>query len=341
MSPTAKILQLVRWQDWGPGKITLLWGLTLYIALAHDLAFEKYILTFMVFLPFAMAQAAAAYVLNEWSDRDLDRKQFKHNIFNGLSSLERLLTVGLVGVAALVTGAPFLLRPAFVLLWAAWALLAGCYSLEPLRLKKHGLVGFLALLAAQWFLPVLITFVIFEVSGGIELWALALALTFSGAALDLDRARLKRSRQVITGSGTFATGLSGADLDRLCRLVRILDILAIGLYLTSVTEALDREDLPYAGALGVGLALPYAVLVLAALKNLTGLGDKSGDPSGAAGLLHAAFTTFAIPVVAGLGAALRNPQFGFVLAIFLLWQYFVNRPDFTGSWKATRLRESK
>lgn len=341
MSPTSKILQLVRWQDWGPGKISLLWGLTLYIALAHDQAFEKYILALLVFLPFAMAQAAAAYVINEWSDRELDRRQFKHNTFNGLSSLEQLLTIGLVSVAALVTGIPFLLRQGFMLLWVAWALLAVFYSLEPLRLKKHGLVGFLALLAAQWFLPVLITFSIFEVRGGPELWVLASVITFSGGALELERARQRHSREVITGSGTFAAGLSSRGLARLSNVVRSLDVLAIGLYLTAVIQALKRAELAYAMALGAGLALPYAVLVLAKLKQIAGLEEETAEAADAAGLLHTAFNTFAIPLVAGLGATLRTPHFGFVLAFFLLWQFFANRPDFTGSLKTIGLRASK
>ncbi len=348
MSTLAQIANFLRWREWGPGKLSLLWGLSIYIALAYELAFEKYLITFLVFLPFAAAQAALGHVVNEWSDRELDRRQFKRNAFNGMTQLECILSISLVLVAAIITGLPFIPRPGVMMLWLVWAVLMAAYSLEPLRLKTKGLVGLLVLLAAQWFLPVLITFAVFEAPAGVEMWVLAAAITVSGASLEISRQQANRTRQMITGTGTFVAGISDADMDQLKIIFHILDKLAIGLVIAVAVSTLENSSGSWFLMLSAILALPYALLVLVTLRNMVrrkesvAVSEKhlvEDDTSTA--LLHEAFVVFAMPVVAGTALAIQIPVYGFVVGVFVVYQLLAHRPNLYRPLAGILIRISK
>lgn len=348
MSTLAQIANFLRWREWGPGKLSLLWGLSLYIALAYELAFEKYLITFLVFLPFAAAQATLAHVLNEWSDRELDRRQFKRNAFNGMTQLECILSISLVVIAAIITGLPFIPRTGVMMMWLAWAVLMASYSLEPLRLKTKGLVGLLVLLAAQWFLPVLITFAVFEAPAGVEMWVLVVAITVSGASLEITRQQSNRTRQMITGTGTFVAGISDADMNHLRTIFHILDKLAIGLVIAVVVSTLENSSGNWFPMFSAILALPYALLVLVTLRNMARRREDNAasekhlvEDESSTGLLHEAFVVFAVPVVAGTALAIQIPVYGFVVGGFVVYQLLANRPNLYRPLAEIRIRISK
>lgn len=347
MSTTAKISQFLRWRDWGPGRLSVFWGLTLYIALAYHLGFSRYILVFLVYLPFAAAQAILGYVINEWGDRSLDRRLFKHNAFNGMTYLERILSLALVLVAAMVTGLPFLPRPGFLMLWLTWALLAAGYSLEPFRLKVHGLVGFLALLAAEWFLPVLITFAVFEVQGGIDMWVLAAALTISGAARELDRSSHNRLHS-LTCKGMFTAEISAEKLQLLSRLTRIGEKIGVGLVIGLVLLRLDPTNQSLALELRLVLGSAYILWLLMAWRiGWRRSHDEAEQDSGPSTVgeegsqLHTTFLAFAVPIVCGLACALSAPEYGLILGLFLVWKLVAGRPDFTRPLSQIRIWAGK
>lgn len=345
MSTVQQIAQFIRWRDWGPGKLTILWSLCLYIAVAYDLPFVSFILTFVVFLIFAATQSALGYVLNDWGDRELDRRQFKRNSFTGKSTLECVLALTLILVMAFVTGFPLAPRPGFAILWMAWAASAAAYSLEPLRLKTKGMVGLPVSFVAQWFLPVLITFAAFGVAGGVDMWLLAIALTICGATLEIAHQRYDRARDMLTRATTFAASLSDEAVDRIYTVALLFDRLAIGVVVAVVAYRLLPLETPWSSALAILISGLYGLLFLvtlpAAFRSIrTGVVEDPyySSSHSVAQLLHETILNFFVPVVLGMAAILVEPYYAFLLGLFLVWRVVLGGADWLWPLRAARIR---
>lgn len=348
LNTISDIARFIRWRDWGPGKMTVLWSLCLYIAVAMELPFDRFAITFIVFMAFAATQSALGYVLNDWGDRDLDRRQFKNNAFNGKSPLESTLALTLLLVMALVTGLPLVLRPGFGLLWCAWIAAAAAYSLEPFRLKTKGLVGLVVSAAAQWFLPVLITFGAFEAGGGLDMWILAMALTVTGVTLEIGHQRYDRSRDLVTRAETFAALVSNRKIDRIYASALLLDKLTIGLIIAVNVFLLVSLQTRWTVALAFLLGCVYVLLVLVTLgKSLQALGgSKVDDPYygnhsqrfTAVRLLHEILLNFGLPVVLGIAATVHSPLYAIVLGLFLIWRIVLGGADLRWPLRSLKTR---
>lgn len=351
MDTVSQIARFIRWRDWGPGKLTVLWSLCFYIAVAYEIPFGRFALTFLVFMIFAGTQSALGYVLNDWGDRALDRRQFKYNGFNGMSNLECILTLTLVLVTALVSGLPLALRPGFTLLWITWVAITAAYSLEPLRLKTRGLAGLLVSFVAQWFLPVLLTFAAFEVAGGSDMWIIAIALTISGAALEVGHQRWDRERDAITRAETFAVTLSNEKVSRFYALMLLLDKIAIGMIIAVIVSTLLTLGQPWLFELAIGIILLYAGLVIATLKNAVRAmqGGELDDPyygpravaPTPAQFLHQTLLNFFVPVILGVALTLQAPLYAIMLGLFLVWRVVLGGADWLWPLRAIRIRLSK
>jgi len=351
MSTAEQIAQFIRWRDWGPGKITVLISLSLYIAVAYEIPFVDFLPAFVVFLFYAAMQSALGYVLNDWGDRELDRKQFKHNTFNGMSRMENILALTLIVVIAIISGLPLIARPGFVLLWLAWIVAATTYSLKPLRLKTRNLAGLVVSFVAQWFLPVLITFAAFQVAGRLDMWLFAIALTISGATLELGHQRWDRERDKQTRAETFAVGISSEHVDRLYAFMLVLDKVAIGLVVATVVSMLSNMETQWAFGLAVVLVGAYVVLMLATLRitlePFSGgtiddpyFSTRMGTPS-LSRLLHETLLNFVVPVTLGIAATIVAPFYAIILALFLVWRVVMGGADMFGPLREIKLRPSK
>jgi 4-hydroxybenzoate polyprenyltransferase len=349
MSQTlGQIARFIRWRDWGVGKLILLWNLCLYIALTYQIPFITFFLTAVVFLIFAASQSAFGYVLNDWSDCDLDKRQLKRNSFIGLNKLESYIALGLMVIVAFISGMPLINRPGFGLLWLAWIAAAVAYSSEPLRLKTRGLVGLTVSFVAQWFLPVLITFAAFQAPITWETWVLAAALTVSGATLEIAHQRYDRVRDRITSAETFAVGLSDAQVDRLYAAALIADKLAIGACTGVMALALRRLDAPWATILAAVLVVGYVMLALATLPGAWagfGVGELI-DPyythrDSIARLLHETLLNLLVPLTLGVALTVIEPLYAIALGIFLVWRLNMGSIDWTWPVRAVRTRGMK
>jgi 4-hydroxybenzoate polyprenyltransferase len=345
MLTLSQISQFIRWRDWGPGKLTLLWAISLYLVVAYDIPFSQYILTFLVFIVFAATQSAMGFVLNDWGDRFLDRRQFKHNSFTGMTRLESILALTLICVAAVLSGLPLILRSGFLMLWIAWAFSTVAYSLEPIRLKTKGAVGLIASFVAQWLLPILITFAAFEAPGGRTMWMLAIALTISGAALEIGHQRLDRQRDMLTRAETFAVTLKDEKVDLLYAIALFLDKLAVGIVVALVALTLTRLETPWAQPMAYSLAAVYIVLFFFTIGNVM-VGIRGGeivDPyysksRNMGSLLHETLLNFGAPVLLALAATLQDPRYGFVLGFFIFWRIVISGADVIWPLRAIRIR---
>ena len=328
-----QVSHFTRWRDWGPGKVTLLCSLCFYIATAYGLSFGTFALTFMLFLIFASAQSAAGFVLNDWGDRDLDRKQGKPNVFNVRPYREGVVGLTVMLGVALATGLPFITRPAFVLFWGVWMAAAAAYSLEPLRFKTRGLPGLAVSFTAQWSLPVFIAFAAFERLGSLDMWGLALALTVSGATLEIAHQRYDRLRDASAHAHTFAVGLS-TKIDRTYAVAVVLDKLAIGLVVALVFWDLAAMGRAWSFTLAGGVSVVYLVLLMTTLPTaLRAIGGSTiQDPyysegRSAAQLLHQTLPNFVLPMTLVFAAMLLMPQYGIVLVLFGIWRIILGGAD--------------
>ena len=276
MSSGVRLFKFIRWQDWGTRTVSLIWTLGLYLAVAYDLAGYRFIQTFLVFLAFTLSQASFAYLINDWGDRDVDRKKFKHNAFAGLSQVESALIITLASLLAFACGAPFLPRTGFAELWLVWVVSVIAFSLEPLRLKTHGPVAPLIVVVAQWFLPVLLIFAAFQVVGGMDMWALAVAFCIHGLAIELERQCNRQSRDKNTGQDTFASKVSQDELETLYRWALTADKLAISAITLIVAWTLYSRAFAIL-LVGVLVSLYVVLLLVLPRASLPAVADGTDD----------------------------------------------------------------
>ena len=108
------------------------------------LAYFVYLFTFLGF----------GYAINDYSDREIDKKIGKTNVMGELSnrkclSILTLLTMGGVPFAVMIFSVPSLLLFVFVYFWGA------AYSVRPFRFKEKGVAGLLVSSLAQRTIPLL------------------------------------------------------------------------------------------------------------------------------------------------------------------------------------------
>lgn len=348
MNALTSIGNFIRWRDWGPGKLTILMSVCLYIAITYEMSFSQFAPTFLAFLFFAASQSALGYVLNNWGDRELDRRQFKYNAFNGKSRLEGLLAISLVAVIAFGAGLPLALRPGFAVLWLAWVAVAFAYSLEPIRLKTKGLAGLAASFVAQWSLPVLLAFAAFETAGHRDMWLLAAALTVYGATLEISHQRQDRIRDQATRAGTFATTLAHRKMERLYAIFLMLDKLAVGVVVAVVAVALRQIGTDWADSMALALGLVYFILLVASLggvirsfRHTITVDPYSVQEPSLEKFLHEALLDFLVPVFLAIAASILSPLYAVILGVFLVWRLALGKADWLWPLHAIKVKLGK
>jgi 4-hydroxybenzoate polyprenyltransferase len=327
LTTISQIARFIRWQDWGTVKLTLVWSLSLYIAVAYDLAFEKYALSLIVFLIFVFNQFTLSFVLNNWGDRDLDRKEFKNNPFKGKTPLESVLILTLLAIIAFVSGLPLILLNGFALLWIGWLTSAAAYALNPLRLKTKGFGGVIAAVAAYWFLPVLITFSAFEVAGSMDMWLFALAYTIIGVTGEIGHQRFDRTRDRLANVSTLASQLSDQAVDRLYAALLFLEQLAVGLIVFVVFQELRDAQDRWSMAFAFLIICSYLVLLSLSIgKTIASLRKQPAEwpyfsrSQATKNLLFEILLNLGLPICLGVMAALRSPLYAFILGLYLVFR---------------------
>ena len=330
------ISRFVRWQDWGPGKIPVLCTVLLYLGLASkQVSSPTFAVDFAVFVVYASLHSALGYVINNWGDRDIDISHGKPNAFTNLTRTQGLAALAVLLFLSLLSGLPLVRKPMVLLLWMGWIFFAFAYSLPPLRLKERGAWGLSVSFVAQWSLPVLLAFAALNRFGGWDMIIFAVAVTVSGATLEVAHQRWDRARDMSTRTGTLAARLSISDLDRILALALILDRVAIGAVLIVM-----RIEIPpmriWSWALPPALPLLgiYAVLFPAVIyegyqasRNGQRLDPYYASHHSAAKLLHATLPNLIMPIYLMILAAIYQPINGLLLSAFLYWRLVLGQAD--------------
>lgn len=338
------VARFTRWRDWGPGKIPVLCTILFYIGLANRQVSASFVLDFALFVLYATLHSALGYVANDWGDRALDARHGKPNAFASLTRTQGV--VALVGLLllAFLSGLPFARRQMVLPLWLGWAFFALAYSLPPLRLKERGAWGLGFSFVAQWSLPVLLAFAALGQFGGWDMIVFALAVTVSGATLEVAHQRWDRAHDLSTQTGTWGTRTSPTQLDRLFAAALFLDRMA----LWAVLITFMVKFAPVAvGSLSLSPGLPlvgiYVVLFVASLYE-TICASRRGellDPyydsqRSATKLLHETMPNLVVPAYLMVLAAVHQPVNWLLLVAFLFWRLVLGQADWLWPWRAVR-----
>lgn len=338
------IADFIRWRDWGPGKIPILCVVLFYVGLANHRVSALFVLDFVLFIVYAVLHSALGYVTNNWGDRELDALHGKPNAFASLTRAQGIIALVALLLLALLSGLPFVRRPMVLPLWIGWAFFALAYSLKPLRLKERGAWGLTFSFVAQWSLPILLIFAALNRFGGWDMIVFAVAVTISGATLEIAHQRWDRARDLSTQTGTMGTRTPAAKLDRLFAAALVLDKIAVGAILVTVTVELAPVAV---GTWSLSPGLPLLgiyVVLLAAAPYETIRPSQRGellDPyyssqRSAAKLLHETLPNLVVPTYLMALATVYQPINGLLLLAFLCWRLVLGQADWR--WPLRKLQ---
>jgi 4-hydroxybenzoate polyprenyltransferase len=339
--------RIIRWWDWGPGKIALLCTVCFYIAVDYTVPFSRFILPFILFLLFAAAQAALGFVVNNWGDQELDKQQEKPNPFNEVSRQRGLQTVGTMVAIAVTTAIPVLHRTPAFLLWVIWLVTMVAYSLRPLRLKTRGLPGLVVSFIAQWSLPVLLAFTVLIGFGGKDMWLIAVALTVSGATLEIAHQRHDNLLDASSGAHTFGASISVKKLDRVYGIAVLLDKVAVGVLVALVVTSLFSKNSWWSILLAAIVGLIYSMLFFITLPQaIKACSDGTiQDPyysqnRTSATLLHTTISNFFLPLVLILVLCALDIFYISILMIFIFWRMVLGNVEWRLPWRWMKRRRA-
>lgn len=331
----SRVANFIRWRDWGPGKIPVLCVVLFYIGLTGSQLAPLFVVDFTLFVIYATLHSALGYVVNDWGDRELDARHGKPNAFASLTRAQGVAALAVLMSLTFLSGLPFVKRPGVLPLWVGWAFFALAYSLRPLRLKERGAWGLGFSFVAQWSLPIMLAFAALNRFGGWDMGVFVVAVTISGATLEIAHQRWDRTRDRSTQTGTLGAHTSAADLDRLFAAALFLDKIALGAILvTAMVNFTPMRLGSYVLSPGLPLLVIYVVLLAAALYE-TVQATRRGvllDPYYASGhsfakLLHETLPNLVAPTYLLLLATVYQPINGVLLLAFLFWRLVLGQAD--------------
>jgi len=339
------LTRFVRWNDWGPGKIPVLCAVLYYIGLANQQVSLSFIVDFILFIIYASLHSALGFVVNDWGDRELDIRHNKPNAFANLTHSQGLLALGILFVLAFLSGLPFVQEPMVLPLWIAWAFVALGYSLKPVRLKERGVWGLTVAFLAQWSLPIFLAFAAFNRFGGWDMVIFAIAVTISGATLEIAHQRWDRTRDLSTGTNTLGSRMSSDKLDQIYATALILDEIFLGIVLLTMTVNIGPFEIgswlvwPLVPLFAVYVLLFAGVMVeriqIKKQQNVL-LDPYYSEQRSAAKFMHETLSNLVLPLYLLMVATFLQPINGILLIAFLFWRLVLGQADWLWPWRAAK-----
>jgi 4-hydroxybenzoate polyprenyltransferase len=326
---------MLRWRDWGPGKLPVMFSLLIYIGLSGEKLSSRFALQCFLLTIAAAVHCAFGYLVNEWGDREIDNVQRKRNVFRNTKPLFAKLVLTVLLALACISLTPFFHIKTVALLWLCWVFLAWAYSLRPIRLKEKGLWGLFASTAAQWTFPVFLAFAVFEQFGGWDMIALAVALSISGGTLEIGHQRYDRQRDRLVSAGTLGVRMQANKLDAFYKGALVLDLFCVGITLFILSTGLSRV-FPKSRPIGPlwPLLILYAVLLSFSIRESvhrlrTGvfIDPYYSTTRNSPKFLHETLPNLITPTYLIILAATVQHIFIVLLAFFLIWRIIGSAAD--------------
>lgn len=156
------LLKLIRWDEWYDSKIAFFFFAYYYLLLIYNNVQSQNILLLLPLGIFYISLASFGFMLNDYSDKFVDKVSGKVNFMNQLSNRQQIFGLALVLFIGLIAFIPFY-KHKFAVIFVFLSYLSSIlYSAHPFRLKGKGVWGIICVSLAQWVFPVLIVFGIFD-----------------------------------------------------------------------------------------------------------------------------------------------------------------------------------
>ena len=148
------IASFIRWAEWYDSKIPPVVGWLYYAIYKNGGSVHDGLPVALVV--FVVSFFAYGYVLNDYSDIDVDRKAGKKKIIANLPRSKAKLIIAVIALIGLFSLSPYYSQPSVIITVLGAYILATSYSLPPLRLKEKGIWGVVVASAAQRISPLLV-----------------------------------------------------------------------------------------------------------------------------------------------------------------------------------------
>lgn len=153
-----KLFSYIRLSEWYDSKVPLMMGALMYFYYLdmQQYSAEQFLVRFIAYMLYISMFLAFSYVINDFSDIEVDRKAGKHKIISELSttviiiSMVLMVAIGIIPLLLLIQNViGYLLLTAFIYLAGA------AYSIHLFRFKEKGVIGLLECSIAQRCFPLL------------------------------------------------------------------------------------------------------------------------------------------------------------------------------------------
>lgn len=301
---------LLRWKDWAYSKMPPFFTAGFVFLLTNELPAASSCFRFAAWLLFCAAFLAFGYGVNDFADRDDDRRAGKPNAMLRLRpavAVAWLLALVALSVVGLI---PHLADWRLSLAVASSYGTAVAYSVPPVRLKERGSAGLISCAIAQRSLPVLVGAALFG-RFDLSLWLYCVLFTLVGIRWILLHQIVDAGHDEATGVQTFVT-TTGVErsLSVMKKVVFPLELAALAAWLISLSLQLPA----------LWLLAPVYVLLLRILGYLW---QSRWPPSHWTKYwLHplSGFYEVLCPLVIGILTSVRNPVALPFLLLLVVWQ---------------------
>jgi len=234
------LLKIIRWDEWYDSKVALFFFVYYYLSLIYNNVQSQNILLLLPLGLFYISLASFGFMLNDYSDKFSDEVSGKVNIMNYLSNRQQTFGLAIALFIGLIAFIPFYHHKFAVIFVVLSYLSSILYSAHPFRLKGEGAWGIICASLAQWVLPALIVFSIFE---HFELDTLLLAILsfFIGLRWILVHQLIDRNNDIQANIKTFAINESPTKIYYLMRflfaieLISMIGLIVVMIYTLSLT----------------------------------------------------------------------------------------------------------
>jgi len=298
--------------------------LIMYIALHDRISSPRFLFEFFSFFLFSMFSTTYGYLVNDLTDRDIDRLHGKVNTFQDDSTGKATLIVFLFFILSIFFTIPFLKKDFFLPLWIGWFLVSTFYSLKPIRLKERGKVGLAFVVLAQRGLPALIVFSAFGHGDWFTVLIFTVYILFRGLSSDLNHQYQDFHNDISTGTTTFAVqtginkvqGILRASLE-IEKGILLICLLLMCIKITSI------------GPHGIFFILPILIIYIALYVYSLFIAPKSifetinpytcGRKS-VFHFLHHTFPSVGLPIYLGILVSFQNPIYFLITVFFIIYR---------------------
>ena len=297
-----------------------------YIALMDSRYDASFIIDSFVLIIFSILATTYGYLINDYSDIELDKKHGKANTFQNDSRIKAIGVIAVVGILNIISCYPFWQRKYFAVLAVTWFLIATFYSLKPIRLKERGTAGIVFVVMAQRVLPVLIIFSTFQFGKTGEILLITLYILFRGFSSDVNHQLQDYRHDKQTGTTTFAVSKGYRRVQRLFRFSLHSERVLLTIILVYMALSLPLNIWWGKGLFWILIAIYFVALIIYYFRAVRDEKERNRNPfepnnRSLVQFLHHAYPSVVLPL--GLNTILMLIYFPFLL--LLLTQIMVKR----------------